>query len=67
MDPTLPKIHIECPECSHEIGYYIVTPDEFETAIDVKIICGNALFGRCTYTWTLPLDFRLEGLRVKEA
>lgn len=39
MDNTLPKVEIRCNECLHDYAYYIVTPDDFESAIEVKMIC----------------------------
>jgi len=55
LDPTMPSVEAECPECGYDRAIYSLTPDEGETKIIVKMICASrtGTTAKCGHIWEL--------------
>jgi len=65
FDPTMPNVHVECPECGYDRAVYFLTPDEGESKIVAKMICASSTGNtpKCGHVW--DLDENCDLLRTK--
>jgi hypothetical protein len=41
FDMSMPRMEIECPDCSYHEAVYLVAPEDGERRIVVKLICAR--------------------------
>lgn len=62
FDQSMPRVTIECPECSYHEAVYLVAPDDGERKIVMKLICARGAeekVVKCGTKWDLDQDLEV--------